>query len=511
MRATRAAVLAVGLALVAGVARADGERRLTVTEDAPARMVPTDGTGSASGAARVAPGAVSNVIYVERCRGGCTLTRGATSDSRTLTSTVPVGPGTTFHLGEFVSAARASGDAADAEWDQLVTCLREVYSPYAVVVTDVRPAPTSSYHLALVAGIPDEVGFPRDVLGVAPLSSDCVPLDNAISFTFANAHGGTNPDQRTRSLCWTAAQESAHAFGLDHEYEFTDGRSACSDPMTYRADCGGQKFFRNQGARCGTVAPADCQCSATQSSHQRLLSVFGAGTDLTPPPTVDVVYPVTPGGDLGAVVAGVAYSRRGIARVQLLLNGYPWVEQPGAAFGPNGQGSAQYMFDIPAGVPESLVDVSVRALEDTGRATESAALALTKGAPCVTADRCLTGQRCDAGHCLWDPPHAVPGEACAFPQACTSGLCTDDAGATGPGVCRQACRPDDPTTCPADAACASTGPLAGYCAPAITGGGCCDASSGPRRSATPGIPGAVVAAALCGLGLRTRRRRAKSY
>ena len=37
------------------------------------------------------------------------------------------------------------------------------------------------------------------------------------------------------NICWTAAQETAHALGLDHEYVFADGTSACSDPMKFFA------------------------------------------------------------------------------------------------------------------------------------------------------------------------------------------------------------------------------------------------------------------------------------
>ena len=39
---------------------------------------------------------------------------------------------------------------------------------------------------------------------------------------------------RTWNICALVAQETAHAYGLDHAYEFSDGRPACSDPMTYR-------------------------------------------------------------------------------------------------------------------------------------------------------------------------------------------------------------------------------------------------------------------------------------
>src|SRR5262249_23245244 len=142
-------------------------------------------------------------------------------------------------ISEYRDGAGETGAMADTEWAALVQCMKEVYSTYDVVVTDVKPTNTT-YHMAIIAGVPAEIGLNPDVLGVAPLASDCSAQDNVISFSFANAHPQTELISRVNNLCWTASQESAHAFGLDHEYEFTpDKRSACNDPMTYRVDCGG--------------------------------------------------------------------------------------------------------------------------------------------------------------------------------------------------------------------------------------------------------------------------------
>src|SRR5207237_9124223 len=133
----------------------------------------------------------------------------------------------------------------------------------------------------VIAGQPGDIGQANDVLGIAPLASDCSPQDNVISFTFANHH---SPTDHALSICWTAAQESAHAFGLDHEFSFPggigggpalptggqsmagDGVSACDDPMTYSTLCGGQKVFRNQTAKCGEYASRACTCTPTQNS-----------------------------------------------------------------------------------------------------------------------------------------------------------------------------------------------------------------------------------------------------
>ena len=48
--------------------------------------------------------------------------------------------------------------------------------------------------------------------------------------------------------------------------------------MTYRVDCGGEKFFRDRDAQCGEDAVRDCTCKGTQNSHAKLLTKFGPGT-----------------------------------------------------------------------------------------------------------------------------------------------------------------------------------------------------------------------------------------
>ena len=160
---------------------------------------------------------IAGTIYLERCRSGCTVTQG-TNDARANSSTIPQTPGT-HTISEYRNGAGQTGALADAEWSALVQCMREVYSPFNVTVTDVRPTGVS-YHMAIIAGLPAEISLGPDILGVAPLANDCSPQDNVISFSFANAHPQTETVSRVQNLCWTAAQESAHAFGLDHEYEF---------------------------------------------------------------------------------------------------------------------------------------------------------------------------------------------------------------------------------------------------------------------------------------------------
>ncbi|MGE0867000.1 MAG: MYXO-CTERM sorting domain-containing protein [Kofleriaceae bacterium] len=447
--------------------------------------------------------AISKIIYLERCIGNCTVNRGSVNDARTNTSTIPQGTGP-FTVQEYRNAAGQTGSDADAEWSAIVHCVREVYSPYNVVVTDQKPAGGVSYHMAMIAGNPGDVGLEPTTLGIAPLAGDCSPQDNVISFSFANAHG---PSERVNTVCWTASQETAHAFGLDHEYEFLpDKRSACNDPMTYRMDCGGQKFFRNEVAACGTFAPEECHCGGTQNSHLKILSVFGTGMPITGLPSSMITFPA-PGAELGAVVGVSAGSKRGVAKVELLVNGFKWAEEKGKAFGINGQPNpSSYTINVPGNIPGGVIDLVARAYDDLGDYKDSDTIRIQKGAACVDASTCAPGQRCDAeGRCLWDPPAGEIGADCTYKEFCKSMRCE---GTVEQKICTQSCVPGATDSCPADSGltCVQAGPGQGICffGGDDEGGGCCSVNN----NSAPWVY-ALIAAGLIGV-LGRRRRRTRS-
>lgn len=471
----------VGVAPPVSVMVIDGvpQRRLTV--DTPVAAAPAALTES------------RYTIFLERCVGGCTVRFGANNDARTNTSSIPKQP--TSLIGEFMNSQQQRGAAADAEWAQIVQCMREVYSPYDVAVTEVRPA--GSYHEVIIAGQPGDIGLEPDILGVAPLASDCRAIDNVISFTFANHHP---PADRVLNVCWTAAQESAHAFGLDHEYAFSGNRSACSDPMTYRNDCGGEKFFRNEPATCGEYSVRACKCGPTQNSHQKLLSVFGPGKSIVEPPAITMLSPVA-GGGLGRTVTAQAGGKRGVARVEAWFNGFAWATTPGAPFGVGGQANpAPYAMTVPAQLPDGVIDVQAVAFDDLGARTASPPVTLTKGAPCATASTCAAGQRCEAGKCFWDPPRGELGDGCPYPQFCKSLLCW---GSEGEKVCTQECRPEDTDACPGGFRCETSPSGNGTVCLPVDSGGCCRVD----RSGAPGLTQAGLAALVLGALARRRRRR----
>ncbi len=186
------------------------------------------------------------VLFLDRCAGGCQVVPGV-DDARSDTSSLLAGAAT---IAEF-----SHGDEA---WNAVVACVRETYAPFAIEVTDVDPGDAPHFE-AKVAGEPSDIGA-TGIGGLAPFA--CGVVDNAITYSFANLYSSAE------DLCATVAQESAHAFGLEHEVQ-------CDDPMTYLDGCG-PKRFRDLEAHCGGYGERECECGgAMQNSYQRLVAALG--------------------------------------------------------------------------------------------------------------------------------------------------------------------------------------------------------------------------------------------
>jgi hypothetical protein len=184
----------------------------------------------------------------------------------------------------------------DAAWSQFLSCVKDEFARFNVEVTDVNPGNESHFE-AVISGRPQLIGLPANVAGVAPFTRNCSLIENAIVYIFEQVI--SNPT----SLCEVAAQEIAHAFGLDHEY-------LCKDPMTYLNGCG-HKTFQDQTVSCGEGRPRDCACvnpltgsianqNSVQFMYLRLGRADGGGPGPGPgpgpgrdttPPTVVVTSP----------------------------------------------------------------------------------------------------------------------------------------------------------------------------------------------------------------------------
>jgi hypothetical protein len=296
-------------------------------------------------------------------------------------------------------------------------------------------------------------------------------------------------------MCWTAAQESAHAFGLDHAMD-------CSDPLTYLdttpsgGNCG-VRFFRNKLIDCGEFEARQCVCGgAKQNSHAKMLAVHGMGT-IPPPPMVDVTMPTNNSTVTApfSVVANVV-DPRGVNRVEVLINGYEWTQAEGQV------GRTAYLISVPNEVPNGILEIDVRGCNDLD-ACATDRTTVTKGAPCADASSCAPGQRCDAGRCLWDPPTGNLGDACTYPQFCLSNVCADIGG--GELACTESCFGGPNDQCPDPYACSAGTGQQGVCIPPAEDGGCCAVNGrGTSRSA---LAVNLALGALVGMIAIRRRRR----
>lgn len=484
-------VRSVGVALallVPAIASADGGpgRPVAAYVTAPPQKgVPT---GTLSG----------QVIYLNRCAApGCDIKPG-NEDASTMTSEIAT---KTAHWDEFAWQP--------GEWDAVVQCMKEVYSPYNVTVTD--QLPQSAYNMEIVAGSPTDIGLSNGVGGIALVSSDCSPRQNSIAFAFTSdidVFAQEDNGNRVWGMCWTMAQEVAHIYGLDHEFAWLDDMSsACNDPMTYRSDCGGQKFFRNRIANCGEFGPArpgcgpNNTCASAQNSHAKLLNVFGPGTPITAKPMVSITTPAS-GGTIanGATLIVSASAQRGIAKLELFINGHKWAEANGHAFGPAGQTDTAYTITLPGNVPDGVMDMVVKAYDDIEVETDSATVTVTKGAPCTDATTCAKGQQCDSGKCFWDAPTGMLGDKCTYPEFCVSGLCE---GTADLQVCTMPCVVGSTDACPMGFTCAQTSGNDGICFPQDSGGCCSVGSSDSNAVYAHGL----LALGIVGFVVRRRRRR----
>lgn len=452
-------------------------------------------TAPSSAFVRTPGGLVSDIIYFNRCAGcpgpscDCVFIKGSVNDAtsnQTIIGNVPAG--TPMTITEF--------SHPQAVWDEFMTCMRDVYLPYDVVITDVDPGLTP-HHEAVVAGRGRDMML-TGVGGIAPLdSSTCEPQNNVVSFTFANQYGGGGGLTIAQQLCWVAAQESAHAFGLDHALD-------CTDPLTYLflspsgGSCG-TRYFRNKLVDCGEDVARPCVCGGNkQNSHAKLLAVHGMGA-VPPPPTVEVTMPAD-GSTVGAsfsVVASVV-EPRGVNRVEVLVNGYEWTQVDGEV------GRTSYLIPVPAEVPDGILEIDVRGCNDLD-ACATDRTTVTKGAPCASADTCAAGQRCDAGRCLWDPPAGNLGDACTYPQFCVSGVCADIGG--GELACTEECFGGPNDRCPDGYACSGTTGQLGVCAPPPVETGCCLNDAGRAHGGRSLAVNLGLGALVGLLALRRRRRR----
>jgi MYXO-CTERM domain-containing protein len=459
-QATRALVI---VALAGGVAGAESKQSQSVPPRPWTGYIRTPNPARTTGPAGVTS---SKLVFVKRCTTNCMVHFDPVDDSRTGASSIAAEG--TRSLSPFSQSTEV--------WNQFMSCVRETFAPFDIQITDVKPTDLTTPHfLHLVGGKPTELHPDyQGAGGVAPF--DCGEIANAITYTF-DVYGPS-----PLSLCWTASQEIAHAFGLEHEF-------LQKDPMTYLSG-DEPKRFRDVDAPCGEyeVAPR-CDCKSTpQNSYRHIVGMFGPGAPT--PPELTVKNPVEgKPTQPGFTALAIALDDVRIERVELYADGV-MVTQTTKEF-PNHSFELETT-DFGAG-PHTL---EIKAIDVQG-VEASSTIAITQGPPC-TADTVCTGDDvCVTGVCIPGPdaPGGL-GSICQSDGECLSNRCADAGEAHK--HCVDECVVANADSCPDDFTCLAAG-AEGVCWPTPSGG-CCDAAGAPQQPILLAL----------GLGLLVlRRRRAK--
>ena len=376
------------------------------------------------------------------------------------------------------------------EWDALMTCMKDLFAPYAVDVVDVEPpcGPEDPPFIeSIVGGDINNVHWRSPpitgTIGISPMNGDCSVVEQSITFNFSDTVKQYNLS--AHFLCGVVAQETAHSLGLDHQMD-------CSQPMSYLDECSPGWEFKDADFNCGEYSPRACKCVGnTQNNHQVLESVLGPADAV--PPTVTITEPAEGAEvEFGFEIVATAEDNTRINRVAFFVDD--------ERFGIDQDKGYRLPSPLALSVGQHVIKVvSYDGDENTAEDTRT----ITIKAQCsVDADCAQSGASCDAGRCM-----AGLGTPCENHEECASGVCYVDK-TKDISVCSQTCEVGG-DSCGNGTSCQEVTQGPAKCLP---GGG----DSGGCAVGTPGRLGGGLASGLLVLGSlvsfaalrRSRRRRA---
>ncbi len=296
--------------------------------------------------------AQSRTLYLNRDAG--TLTPGS-NNSQTDTSSLITQPTT---IGGW--------EVDDAKWAETLSCVRAMWAPFDVSITDVDPGSTPHFEVH-IGGSPAVLGLPSKIGGIAPMAIDCSIVERSIVFVFPE-----NLRNDPQTVCEVVAQEVGHSYGLDHEL-------LPADPMTY-LDYAGNRTFQDTSSACGESTARPCGidghvCRATQNSFRVLLERIGVPGSDHEPPMLEIVTPrdneVV---ERGFEVIASASDNTEIERLTLFVDG-------GAVVVESDSLAIATDAEMPVGTHELVIEVADRAGNTT---TERVSVRLEDGASSST-------------------------------------------------------------------------------------------------------------------------------
>jgi hypothetical protein len=174
---------------------------------------------------------------------------------------------------------------SESQQSALLQSLQSYYADFDLMVYPNRPPEYLPYTMAVVGGSAQTAGFPGGVCGVANVSCDGLQR-NHVSLTFPQSCSG---------VAATAAQETAHNWGLEHTSNQAD--------IMYPYSTGGSKSFVNSCmtishatgdgvTQCGHIHREYCNGnSEQQNSYTELMAAFGPRTPDNSPPQIIELFP----------------------------------------------------------------------------------------------------------------------------------------------------------------------------------------------------------------------------
>lgn len=406
------------------------------------------------------PAADTNIIFMNRCPGGCTVRRAGSTNST-------ASPDTSHIIG--VSQGTLSAlSVSDTTWNQVMMCMRDVFGPFNTVITDVDPGSAKHFEIML-GGSPGQLGMSNGIGGVSPATCSTY-IPNSLVFVF-DVWGDNVED-----ICSTAAQEIAHSWSLDHT-------TVASDPLTYFGFNGRKRFFNgaeNCGSDCVGGQAGGLQCTGPnqqtracfcggnqQNPTNEIKALFGDG--IPTPPIVKILSPKT--GDRvnpGFPVSAEITDDQGVQKVELYVNNQLILSLNNGPFA----------FNAPATLGDGTHTVKIRGYDVFG-ATTDVSVQVIIGEPCGKPSDCPNNtDTCIGGRCVPGPgAQGGLGTDCSGGQTCASGACT----ATDQGsFCTEQCTLEA-GQCPAGFGCLDLGAAdgTGVCFPGYDDGtGGCSSGSG---------------------------------
>lgn len=150
----------------------------------------------------------------------------------------------------------------DADWAEVVACMRTALAPFPIAITEIDPAPAP--HTEIVFTTADWGGTATTSI----IPESCRP-GHEVEFVFGDAIS-----TRARA-CHVALRAYAQMIG---NLSFTDH---CEDVLNDQQDCAPDRFFLDLEATCVDDAnrPAPCRCGGTT---QNAVTVLRAATTACP-------------------------------------------------------------------------------------------------------------------------------------------------------------------------------------------------------------------------------------